>query len=78
MAIISFFSNNDIILDLNNPKKKHEGIKFNLTKDAPHLADIIKTSYELFPRQYVFTNYDNIDKKAEIQNLSRRINKIFS
>jgi hypothetical protein len=36
-----FFSNNDIILDLNTPEKKHEGIKFNLTKDALHIADII-------------------------------------
>ena len=73
-----FFDTDKIILDLNNPKKKNDGIKFNLTKDAPHLADIIYTSYKLFPRQYVFTNYDDMNKKAEVQNLSRRMNKIFS
>ena len=72
-----FFDKNEIILDLNNPKKKHEGIKFNITNDAPHLADIISTSFKLFPRQYVFTNYDNLKEKAKVQNLSRRIIKMF-
>ncbi len=74
-VIISFDNNNNIILNLNNPKKK--GIKFNLTKDAPHLADIIKTSCILFPGRYVFTNYDSIDKKTEVRYLSKRIDKIF-
>ena len=31
-----YFKGNDIILDLNNPKKKHDGIQFNLTNEAPH------------------------------------------
>ena len=72
-----YIKGNEIILDLNNPKKKHDGISFNISNDAPHLADIINTSYKLFPRKYVFTNYDNIDQKAKIQNLSRRIVKMF-
>jgi len=57
-----YFKGNDIILDLNNPKKKQEGIQFNITNEAPHLADIIHTSYNLFPRQFVFTNYDTEEK----------------
>ena len=73
-----YFKDKDIILDLNNPKKKHDGIKFNITNDSPHLADIINTSYKLFPRRYVFTNYDNIDEKAQVQNLSRRLTKFFN
>ena len=72
-----YFKGNDIILDLNNPKKKHEGVHFNITNDAPHLADIIYTSYKLFPRQFVFTNYDNTEEKAKVQNLSRRLVKMF-
>ena len=31
----------------------------------------------MFPRKYVFTNYDDIHEKAKIQNLSRRLIKIF-
>lgn len=73
-----YIKGNEIILDLNNPKKKHDGISFNISNDAPHLANIIYTSYKLFPRKYVFTNYDNIDEKAKVQNLSRRIIKMFN
>jgi DNA polymerase IIIc chi subunit len=73
-----YFNGTNTILNLNNTKKKHDGMDINLSKDAPHLADIIETSYKLFPRQYVFTNYDDINKKAEVQNLSRRIIKIFN
>ena len=73
-----YFNGTNIILNLNNTKKKHDGMDINLSKDAPHLADIIETSYKSFPRQYVFTNYDDINKKAEVQNLSRRIIKIFN
>jgi hypothetical protein len=62
---------------LNNPKKKHNGINFNLTNEAPHLADIIYNSYNLFPRQFVFTNYDNTEEKATIQTLSKRLIKMF-
>jgi hypothetical protein len=73
-----FDKDNNVILDLNNPKKKHDSISFNLTNDAPHLAEIIKSSYKLFPRKYVFTNYDDIKTKAKVGNLSKRITKIFA
>ena len=38
-----FNSDNNVILDLNNSKKKHDNISFNLTIEAPHLAEIIKS-----------------------------------
>lgn len=72
-----YFNKNDVILDLNNPKKKHDDIHFNLTQEAPHLAELLKQSYKLYPRKYLFTNYDNINEKAKVQNLSRRLTKIF-
>ena len=37
-------------MDLNEIKKKHPSILFNLTNDAPELAKILKESYELYPR----------------------------
>lgn len=72
-----YFKAGCVILDLNNSKKKHDAISFNITNEAPKLADIILTSFQSFPRRYVFTNYDNIDEKAKVQNLSRRIVKLF-
>ena len=41
---------NEIFMDLNEIKKKHPSILFNLTNDAPELAKILKESYELYPR----------------------------
>lgn len=73
-----YFKNNEVILDLNKSKKLHDAIDFNLSIEAPHLADIISTSFKLYPRQFVFTNYDNIDEKAQVQNLSKRMVKIFT
>jgi hypothetical protein len=41
----------EVIMDLNEIKKKHNGIMFHLTKDAPELAAILRESYELYPRE---------------------------
>ena len=57
--------------------KKHNEISFNIIKESPHLAELITTSYKMFPRKYVFTNYDDIHEKAKIKNLSNRLIKIF-
>ena len=73
-----FNNDNNVILDLNNSKKKHDRISFNLSIESPHLAEIIKSSYKLFPRKYVFTNYDDIKTKAQVSNLSKRLIKIFA
>ena len=56
----------EILLDLNLEKKRHQPIAFSITKDAPELAKIIKDSYNLYPREYVFTPkniYPKLNKK---------------
>ena len=68
-------------MDLNEIKKKHPSILFNLTNDAPELAKILKESYELYPRDYVFTHYKkypDVSQQASTASLSDRLNTIFS
>ena len=36
----------NVILDLNEEKKRHNSIYFNLTNDSPELAKLLKESYE--------------------------------
>ena len=48
----------EVLMDLNEIKKKHPSILFNSTKDAPELAKILKESYELYPRDFLFTHYN--------------------
>ena len=50
----------DVIMDLNEVKKKHNAIMFYIKKDAPELANILRESYELYPREFLFTHYKNI------------------
>ena len=67
-------------MDLNEIKKKHDAILFNLTDDAPELARILRESYELYPRDYVFTHYKkfpDVSKQASTATLSDRLNTIF-
>ena len=76
-----YFRGDDVILDLNEEKKRHDSIYFNLTDDAPELAKIIKESYELYPRPFVFTHlkkYPDVSKQATQQSLDDRITKIFA
>ena len=47
--------NGEIILLLNEEKKRHDAISFNLTKESPRLASILQESYTLYPRENVFT-----------------------
>jgi hypothetical protein len=47
----------DVILDLNEIKKKHPALMFHLAKDAPELAAIVRESYDLYPREFLFTHY---------------------
>ena len=41
-----YFRQGDVYLDLNEEKKRHYEIWFNLCDDAPELAKILKESYE--------------------------------
>ena len=71
----------DVILDLNEIKKKHPAIMFHLAKDAPELAKIIRESYELYPREFLFTHYKkypDVSRQASPATLSERLSLIFS
>ena len=77
---IAFRSDGRTLLDLNEEKKRHDGITFNLSEDAPELVKIIKESYELYPRIPLFTNvskYPDLSIQAQPDTLSNRISKMF-
>ena len=71
----------DIVqMDLNEIKKRHDAILFNLTEDSPELARILRESYELYPREYVFTHYKkypDVSHQASPATLSSRLDAIF-
>ncbi len=67
-------------MDLNEEKKKHPSILFNLTKDAPDLATILRESYELYPRDYVFTHYKrypDVSHQSSVGSIDDRLSSIF-
>lgn len=74
-----YFKNDEIIMDLLDTKKRHKAIKINLSLEYKELSILLKESYDLYNRKYVFTEYDNKNKnkKASIQSLSKRLIKIF-
>jgi hypothetical protein len=73
-----YFDGDEVILLLNKMKKKHEEFQLNISKESPKLAEILKESYRLYPRKYVFTNYDNINEKAKVSNISKRLPRILN
>ena len=75
---IYFDEDNDVMLLLNLVKKRHNALHINLSKDFPILADIIKLSYQLYPRVNVFTDYKNMKKPISVNGLSKRLIKLFS
>ena len=71
----------EVLMDLNEIKKKHLPITFNITNDAPELAKILKESYELYPREFLFTHfkkYPDVSTQVSPATLSERLNKLFS
>lgn len=72
-----------IVLKFNLVKKQHPPVDFDITLGKfknYHLFDIIKQSYTLYPRQYLFTlkqNYPYMDKKASKRALDERLVNIF-
>jgi hypothetical protein len=59
---------------------RHDPILFNLTKDSPKLTKIIKDSYDLYPREYVFTpkdTYPRLNKKVSQASLDSRLLALF-
>ena len=70
----------EVLMDLNEEKKKHPSILFNLTKDAPDLATILNESYELYPRDYVFTHYKkypDVSHQSSVASIDDRLSSIF-
>ena len=70
----------EVLMDLNEEKKRHDGILFNLTDDAPELAKILRESFELYPREFVFTHlkkYPDVSNQATPQSLDDRMTKVF-
>ena len=71
----------EVFLDINEEKKRHDEITFNLTEESPQLAKILKESYELYPREFLFTpykKYPDMSKQASQGTLSDRITALFS
>jgi hypothetical protein len=69
-----------VIMDLNEEKKRHELIIFELSKEAPELARLVKESYDLYPREYVFTplkKYPDVSKQASVSSMDDRLIKAF-
>ena len=72
-----YFKRDSTILDLNLNKKRHDAIDIVLSKE---LSDILKQSYELYPRKYVFSNsnkFPNMTKPLAPSTVADRLRKIF-
>jgi len=68
---------NDVRLELNLDKKRHDPIEIECSKE---LADILRESYELYPRKYLFTDarkYPDMSKKLTEDTVANRLKKIF-
>ena len=74
------FIDGEVRLDLNEIKKRHDGIQFNLSEESPELARLLKESYDLYPRENVFTlknKYPQVDEKASEASLDTRLSNLF-
>jgi hypothetical protein len=77
------FIDNEVILDLNEEKKRHKPIQFNLSNgndDSKRLAKMLKQSYDIYKREAVFTlvkDYPNISKQASVSSLDDRLSGLF-
>lgn len=68
---------NEVILELNEIKKKHDAIEIKCNDD---LAAILRESLELYPRKYLFTDarrYPDMSKPVKEDTVAKRLNRIF-
>ena len=72
-----YFKGDQVLMLLNKEKKKHEGIKYNITEESEELANILKESYKLYTRKFVFTKYNNPKVQIKITGINKRILKMF-
>ena len=71
----------EVKLDLNEEKKRHMAIVFRLSEETPKLAKILKESYELYPREFVFTRYHkypDMTLQASVSALDDRLKGLFT
>lgn len=73
-----YIKGDEVFMLLNKIKKRHDGIKINITEESKELADILTESYKLYPREFVFTQYDKRDIQIKITGLNKRLLRIFS
>lgn len=72
-----YFKKNETVLQLNLTKKRHGKINIPVSKE---LEEILKQSYSLYPRKYLFTDarkYPNMDKPLTIASVGNRLRKLF-
>jgi hypothetical protein len=71
------FDGDKVILDLREVKKKHKPTMFELEGE---LKNIILESYNMYKREYLFTDtlkYPDMTKKASLSTMNSRLEKIF-
>lgn len=60
---------------LNKDKKKHSAITIDLSRK---LSKLLRESAQLFPREYVFTNINIMEKPVTSGTVSKRLSNMFS
>jgi len=72
-----------VVLKLTTTKKGHPEVHFDLLEGrykSPHLAQLLKESYQLYPRKYLFTtknSFPYMNKKPPVRALDERLANIF-
>lgn len=72
-----YFKRDETVLNLNRDKKRHGQIDIPL---STHLSNILKQSYQLYPRKYLFTDarlYPNFNKPLAEASVGDRLRKMF-
>lgn len=67
-------NNNEVKFILNREKKKHKPITINI---EGHLKFLLKESFQLFPRPYLFTDYNDFNKSVNYDTIYKRFKQIF-
>lgn len=68
-------NNDEIKIIFNKEKKKHKGISIDITGE---LEDIIRESYDRYPRPYLITNYYDRNKLISYDGIYKRFREIFN
>ena len=72
-----YINGDEVKMYLNKTKKKHDGIRIDISGESKELANLLKESYSLYPREFVFTHYNKRDIQIKITGMNKRLIKIF-